>query len=126
MLRVFLVSLLLLLIVNLFKYLKPEYAYLFRILSVCAVFVPLIAAFEGLSESLLSLADTGNVDFQLVKTALKISALTLCTQITADMCRDCHEAALATVIEITGRVTVLTVSFPIIMKLIQFGEGIIK
>ena len=120
MLRVFAVCIILIGVVTAFKYVKPEYAFLFRLLCVFAVFVPLIAELERIMESLNIFADYAGINSEYLSVALRIAAVTIGSQLTSEICMDAQERAAAFAVELAGRAAVIIISLPIIKVIFEF------
>lgn len=56
-----------------------------------------------------------------------IKSLGICyvTQLGFDICKDCNENAIATVVELSGKVTLIILAIPLLEKLINFLTSII-
>ena len=108
------------------KTFRPEQTYLVRLATVSLLFSAAITAFNEVSSYIQSISVFNSVDSLYVKTALKITAVGIVSHLTADICKDCGEGALASQTELFGRATVLFISFPIIKNLFEFAIGILK
>lgn len=126
MFKVFSVSVLLLFFVIIFKQHKPEYSFLFRLLAILSVFVPLIVLFDSIKDSLNGIINGAAFNRDYLKLAFKICAVTLCSGTVADICRDCNETALASITETVGRAVILVISFPVIRALFDFSSNILN
>ena len=104
---------------------NPE---LTSLLSVAAVAVLLIAAlrwampFRELSETVRTMTDGKET---LLAPVLKCVAAAVVTQITADLCRDASQSALASAAELTGTLFALGLSMPLIVSMLKMLGGLL-
>lgn len=104
---------------------NPE---LTSLLSVAAIAVLLIAAlrwampFRELSETVRTMTDGKET---LLAPVLKCVAAAVVTQITADLCRDASQSALASAAELTGTLFALGLSMPLIVSMLKMLGGLL-
>lgn len=68
------------------------------------------------AENLIKLSKIPDESFKLL---LKVLGLSYITQISSDMCKDAGESAMASKLEIAGKVSILLVSIPLFEKVIK-------
>lgn len=59
------------------------------------------------------------------QTIIKSLGICYVTQLGFDICKDCNENAIATVVELSGKVTLIILAIPLLEKLIFFLTSII-
>ena len=59
------------------------------------------------------------------QTIIKSLGICYVTQLGFDICKDCNENAIATVVELSGKVTLIILAIPLLEKLIIFLTSII-
>lgn len=93
---------------------------LFVSLAACVMLLSLFAvnASEILDELHILLAES-QIDTQYISAAFKAAAICILTQITADLCRDSGESAIASAAELWGRGAITLIAMPIITSLIS-------
>lgn len=79
-----------------------------------------------LVDQILSLTESGGLPGQCLTAMLKAAGLTVAGQLAARLCKDAGEAALAYGVELAAKVAVLTVALPILVKLLEYLEEILK
>ncbi len=56
---------------------------------------------------------------------LKALAISLCSKISADICRDCGENTLASRVELAGKAGIVIISLPVIQQLIELSKDML-
>ena len=98
------------------KQTKPEYS-VFLSMAVC------ILIFLYLLSRLQQLEAFVNIDGVYLDTILKMLGITYVTQFASDICKDAGYSAISSQIELFARVSILFLSFPVLMALVEtIGE----
>lgn len=92
--------------------------------AICLYFV--IEAAAPLFELMSSLTQRASLDSGIYEIILKALGICIITQLAADVCRDSRETAMAGAIELAGRVSLLLLCVPLIEKLLENVEEMIK
>ncbi len=105
------------------KQTKPEFS-VFISMSVCiCIFIYLLSKLQtalGYIEQLQALVD---IDGVYMDTILKMLGISYITQFVSDLCKDAGYSAVANQVELFARVSILFLSFPVLMALVQtIGE----
>lgn len=111
-----LVSLIIAIIV---KQYKPEFAIY---ISLMAGVIILSLAFGKLTEIvklLTNLASKTSVNGKFIKLLLKITGIAILTEFAVSICKDAGESAIASKIDISGKIIIVAVSIPIISSLLE-------
>ncbi|MDR1464777.1 MAG: stage III sporulation AC/AD family protein [Oscillospiraceae bacterium] len=105
---------------------RPDYAVFVQlggVAVVCALLLSLAQDLLAALEGMLSFAGTGGSGgFSLLAKALGICVT---TQIAADVCRDSGSTALANIIELAGRLLVLSLALPLLKSIAELAVGLI-
>ncbi len=56
---------------------------------------------------------------------LKALAISLCCRMSAEICRDCGEASLASRVELAGKVGIVLISLPVIQQLFDISKDML-
>ena len=107
------------------KQYRPEYAFAVSLLAGIIIFLCVLPVFSHMFSSLNSFVAKAGVNTLYVKTAIKIMGLSFITQYSAEMCRDAGENALASKLEMGGKIIILAQSLPIAEALFHLIEGIV-
>lgn len=87
-----------------------------RIAGLCAVLGGVVALAGEISEGSLSLLSVG-AGAEYVSVMTKALGIALTVRICADVCRDCAENTLASAVESAGRLSMVLLALPLILRL---------
>ena len=109
-----------------FKSFKSEYGIFIAVgISVVAMAVVLTKL-----EYLLDVVDTIRsyigLDDVYILTILKIIGISYVAEFASDVCKDCGYSSMANQVQIVGKLTVLSLSMPILLALLETINGILK
>lgn len=107
------------------KQFKKEYALIVSLAAVIFVVFWLIGQVTPILNRLYILMSDAGMD-GYAGTLMKALGIALLTQLGADSCRDAGESALATKLEIAGRVSILVISLPLLEELCSMAARLIK
>lgn len=89
-------------------------------LGVCIiVFAGAVSIISPVMERLTLLFTQSGLDESYISLVFKATAICFITQITSDLCRDSGENAVASVMELWGRVSVMLISVPLIESIVE-------
>ena len=105
------------------KQTKPEYS-LFLSMSVCVcIFLYILSRLQTVFGYLQQLQALVNIDCVYLDTILKMLGITYITQFASDLCKDAGYSAVSGQIELFARISILFLSFPVLMALVEMiGE----
>ena len=105
------------------KAVKPEFSVYLSIAT--SVFLLLLAAekLEVVVESVKLIQSSISIQSSYIQALLKIIGITYIAEFASDICRDAGYRAIGNQIEIFGRLTILAVSMPIILALLDVRQG---
>ncbi len=105
------------------KQTKPEYS-TFLSMAVCVcIFLYLLSRLQTVLGYLEQLEAFVNIDGVYLDTILKMLGITYVTQFASDICKDAGYSAISSQIELFARVSILFLSFPVLMALVEtIGE----
>ena len=113
------IGLISLVIIVIVKQYKPEFAIY---ISIMAGVLILGLAFNKLSEIiklLNNLANKTSVNGKFITLLIKITGIAILTEFAVSLCKDSGESAIATKIDIGGKIMIVAVSIPIISSLLE-------
>ena len=106
---------------------KPEFAIFVQLGGVLVVAMLVMSALQELLaavESMLNFApNLGAGSFAMLAKALGIC---ITTQLAADICRDSGSTSLANMVELGGRLLILTVTLPLLKSIAEIAVGLIR
>jgi len=112
-------------IISILKQLRPELASIAAAVAGVLIFIYALQSIAPFIEFINSAFHETGVEsyFTLMLKALGIS---LCCKISADICRDCGEASLASRIELAGKAGIVLISLPIVQQLLDIAKDMMK
>ena len=105
------------------KQTKPEFG-MFISMAVCVcIFIYLLSKLQTILGYLDQLERLVHIDGIYLDTVLKMLGISYMTQFASDLCKDAGHSAIASQIELFARVSILFLSFPVLLALVQMiGE----
>jgi len=101
------------------KQTRPEYSS-FISLAVCVcIFLYLLSKLETVLGYLGQLEEMVDMDGIYLDTVLKMLGITYITQFASDICKDAGYQAISSQIELFAKISILFLSFPVLMGLVQ-------
>lgn len=98
---------------------KPEIAVQASIITGVVIFLLLVSKLSAVIELLESYADKADIKPVYFTTVLKITGIAYIAEFGAEVCRDAGESAIASKIELAGKVTIVVLAVPIITSLLD-------
>lgn len=98
---------------------KPQFSVLVSMATCILIFFCAIARIEAMADALAQLAGYISVKDSWLHILLKIVGISYIADFTANICRDAGYTAIAGQIEISGKISVLAISTPIVMALLN-------
>ena len=113
------VGLISLIIIIIIKQYRPEFAIYISI--VCGVLIILFSMdkLTGIINILTSLSNKTGLNSQYLAILLKITGIAILTEFAVSICNDAGEGAIATKIDLGGKVIIISLSIPIIVALLE-------
>lgn len=105
---------------------KPEFGLL---VSLCCGVVLLLAVLAGLDQVIQSaqeMAAQAQLPQEYVGVLFKALGLCVITQLAGDTCRDAGEGAIASRVELAGKVAVLLTGLPLFQKLLEIALSLVN
>ncbi len=89
-------------------------------LGVCViVFAGAVSVLSPVLDRLEVLFTQSGLDESYISLVFKATAICFITQITSDLCRDSGESAIASALELWGRVSIMLMSVPLIESIVE-------
>ncbi|MCR4796087.1 MAG: hypothetical protein K5898_13155 [Ruminococcus sp.] len=96
-------------------------------IAVCVSVIAMFAVFfGGAVEKLRIIFESAGVSESCISTIFKVLAICCITHISAELCRDSGEGAIASAAELCGRGAIIVLSLPIMSSFIQLIDKLIK
>jgi stage III sporulation protein AD len=98
---------------------RPEIALLASIATGIIIFMLMASKLTSIIELLGSYADKAEIKPVFFTTVLKITGIAYIAEFGADVCRDAGESAIASKIELAGKITIVALAVPVITALLD-------
>lgn len=124
MIKIIIVVFIGLFLILLIKQFRPEYSYLIRICAIAVVLFSVISGIELILDELSFLIDQSGIDSQSIVILTKVLGISIVVETAAETCRDCSETALASKVELVGKLAITALALPIIKEIINLCVNI--
>lgn len=104
---------------------KPAFAFLLTVFVGAIIVLFLVGQIERIIAMLERLAGSANLNMIYVETILKIIGIAYIAEFGAQISRDAGQGAIASKIELAGKVLILLMAIPIITAIIQTVIGLL-
>nr|WP_090886541.1 stage III sporulation protein AD [Evansella caseinilytica] len=104
---------------------KPIFAFLLTVFVGIIIFLFLIDQLAMIIEMLQQLAERANINMVYVQTILKIVGIAYIAEFGAQIAKDAGQGAMASKIELAGKVLIMVMAIPIISVIIETIIGLI-
>jgi stage III sporulation protein AD len=98
---------------------KPEIAVQASIVTGVVIFMLLVSKLSSVIDLLENYADRADIKPVYFTTVLKITGIAYIAEFGAEVCKDAGESAIASKIELAGKVTIVVLAVPIITSLLD-------
>jgi stage III sporulation protein AD len=98
---------------------KPNFAFLLIVFVGCSIFLFLIDQIYAIIHMLEKIAINANVNIIYVETILKIIGIAYIAEFASQITKDAGQAAIASKIEMAGKILILAMAIPILTVLIE-------
>ena len=88
------------------------------------IFFSIFNYLEIIIETMQEVAATINLDNKYITTLLKMLGVTYVAEFASSICKDCGYNAIATQIEIFARISLLVISLPVVLALLETISGL--
>ncbi len=98
---------------------NPEIAIQLSLIIGVIIFMMLVGSIGKVVATLQNLANRGGVNFLYLDTVLKVVGVAYLAEFGAQVCRDAGEGAIATKVEMAGKVLIMVMAVPIILAILE-------
>lgn len=113
------VGLIALIIIIILKQYKPEFVVYVSLLAGAIILLLSLDKISGIISLLNNLSTKANVNNQFLTILLKITGIAFLTEFAVSICKDSGETAIASKIDLGGKVIIVGMSIPIISALLE-------
>ena len=104
---------------------KPTFAFLIVVFAGCAIFLYLVDQIYDIIRMIEKIAINANVNMVYVETILKIIGIAYIAEFGAQLTKDDGQGAIASKIELAGKILILVMAVPILTVIIETILGLI-
>lgn len=105
---------------------KPEYTILVGLGTGAIMLLFIMPHFSSILEYINELVDVGHIDTNHGKIVVKALGVCIIAQLASDTCKDCGQSSIASKIELGGKVSVLALSIPLFVSLLETVQKLIN
>jgi len=110
----------------LIKQYKPEYAMLVSLACGIVIFSMIIVSLIPAFEAMTKLIKRASINSEYAKAIIKTLGVCYVTQLASDSCRDAGETAIASKVELCGKVYIVLISLPLFENLVTIAFKLIN
>ena len=103
---------------------KGEYSLVIQLSGILLVILVALSTISSLFEQITSVMTDSQIDSEFVNLIIKILGISVIIELSADICRDTGNSALASNVEFLGKIIILSNTFPMIKTLVTFISGL--
>ena len=113
------IGLIALIIIVIIKQYKPEFAIYVSLGAGILIFALITAKMSGIIDILKSLANKTSINNDFLVLLIKITGIAILTEFAVSACKDSGESAIASKIDLGGKVIIMSMSIPIMSSLLE-------
>ena len=113
------IGLISLFLITIIKQYKNEYAIYISVVSGILIFILVQDELVEIFHLINDFANKSGINITYIEILIKLTAISYLTEFTMNLCLDLGESALSTKIELGGKIIMVYLSIPIILKLIE-------
>lgn len=104
---------------------RPEIAMFIAMLTGITILLSVIFKLNFIVESIQTLAKTANIPTMYITLIIKLIGIAYLMEFAIQLCKDCGEGNIASKLEFGGKIIVMTMSFPILLSIVEMIINII-
>lgn len=104
---------------------RPEIAMFIAILTGITILLSVIFKLNFIIEGIKNLADKANIPSMYVTLIIKLIGIAYLMEFAIQLCKDCNEGNIASKLEFGGKIIVMSMSFPILLSIVEMIINII-
>lgn len=104
---------------------KPAIAICIGIICTLILFFEILGNLSYIFTSLSSISSHLSFSYEYMETIIKITGVSYISKFGTDICRDAGNAAIATTLEIAGKIIIIVLSLPVLISVINLLVGLL-
>ena len=113
------IGLIALILIIILKQYKPEFVIYVSLIAGALILTLTFSKISGIIELINSLSSKVSINQEFIKLLIKITGIAILTEFAVSICKDTGETAIASKIDIGGKVIMVSMSVPIIAGLLE-------
>lgn len=113
------VGLISLIIIIIVRQYKPEFTLYVSLLAGAIILLFIMDKIEGIIDLLTSLSNKTAINNEFLTLLIKITGIAFLTEFAVSICKDTGESAIASKVDMGGKVIIISMSIPIISSLLE-------
>lgn len=106
-------------IIVILKQYRPEFAIYVSIIAGVMIILMITDSVSGIIQIMQDIASRTNINSGFLKILIKITGIAILTEFAVSICKDSGESAIASKVDIGGKVIIISMSIPIIRALLE-------
>ena len=113
------IGLIALIVIIIIKQYRPEFAVYVSLIAGPLILLLILDKMSGVINLLTNLANKTSINKDFIFLLIKITGIAFLTEFAVSICKDAGESAIATKIDMGGKVMIVAISIPIISSLLE-------
>lgn len=113
------IGLISLIVIIIIKQYRPEFAVYVSLIAGALILILVLDKMSGVINLLSNLASKTSINKDFIFLLIKITGIAFLTEFAVSICKDAGESAIATKIDMGGKVMIIAMSIPIISSLLE-------
>ena len=113
------IGLIALIVIIIIKQYRPEFAVYVSLIAGALILLLILDKMSGVINLLTNLANKTSINKDFIFLLIKITGIAFLTEFAVSICKDAGENAIATKIDMGGKVMIVAISIPIISSLLE-------
>ena len=113
------IGLISLIIIIIIKQYRPEFAIYISIIAGILIITLSLDKLTGIINILTTLSNKTGLNSEYLGILLKITGIAILTEFAVSICNDAGESAIATKVDLGGKIIIISISIPIIVALLE-------
>ena len=113
------IGLIALIVIIIIKQYRPEFAVYVSLIAGALILLLILDKMSGVINLLTNLANKTSIIKDFIFLLIKITGIAFLTEFAVSICKDAGESAIATKIDMGGKVMIVAISIPIISSLLE-------
>ena len=105
---------------------RPEFSLLIRIVTVVFIFMIISTSLAEISDDLFDFTSELKINSEYILLIIKALIIAVSCNIVTEICADSGNRAIAFCVDLTGRVSIVLLSVPLLKAIFQFSKELIN